>query len=395
MNRFKALQTLLFPLLILAGGAMAIRYIGTMDPLPATPVSMQARPNIQVQAIQPAWHAPKMTLTGEVYPSRQLRLMPRIAGRVVEVHPNLILGGTVKKGALLVRLEDQEAKRHIKLLASRARTAELELEIEAGRQKLAKQDWAVLRRGDSKQASDLALRLPHLGVARQKLATARIEHEQAKREHRYTLLFAPFDALVVSKDVAMGQWLVAGQEIARLIASDHFLVHLSMAQPQFSLLNHKKIQQGKGPKLFLRPSTNMQVPATVAQLTGVLGELQTTTRRLTLLAKLDNPMMSRGLPLLPGSFVHAQLTGSPQPHIYAIPTQATEDGNRIWTVQNQALKSYTIEPMWEDQGVLYVRIPQSDQRHLNLVVSPLSLPVDGQPVTLTEQQPRTKPSGAK
>ncbi|ABK44402.1 efflux transporter, RND family, MFP subunit [Magnetococcus marinus MC-1] len=387
MNRLKALRTLLFPLLILAGGAWGIRLIGSMDRLPPTPSSLQAQPVVTVQRVEPSWQAPQIILHGEVRSDRQLRLMTRIQGRVAYISPALKLGGAVKQGALLLSLEDREARLHLQAQQARTRTAELELEIEAGRQKIAKQDWAVLRLGEVEQASDLALRLPHLGVVRQKLEMARIELAQAQQELSYTKLYAPFDALVVSKDVAMGQWLKAGEEIARLLDSQRFLVHLPISSSQFALLDQNKLKLGEGPKLFLRPAHDLQAPPSVAQLTGFVGELLAPTRRLVLLAQLDNPMQNRGTLLLPGSFVQAQFTGQLQPHIYAIPPQARHNGDRIWTVetlQNPTLRSYGIHPLWQQGEVWYTTLTEAGQKPLLLVTSPLSLPVEGQSVSVTQ-----------
>ncbi len=79
-----------------------------------------------VLRLEPATVAPILTAYGTVRSRRTLELRSAAEGTVIEIHPNLVEGGTVAAGDVLVRLDPRDAEAARDLSSSDLETARLE-----------------------------------------------------------------------------------------------------------------------------------------------------------------------------------------------------------------------------------------------------------------------------
>jgi len=220
--------------------------------------------------------------------SDQVELKMEATGRVAEILVRE--GGPVRKGAVLLRLDDAEAR------AQRDRAA--------ARSRLAAANAVRLReqvRVEAASAQQLEVALADSAVASAELALAEVALEK-------TRVRAPFDGVAGLVDVSRGQWVQAGQKLTSFVARGRF--QLDWALPEGDAL---RIAPGSALP-WTEPVTGRSGVATVAALEPALDEA-TRTRGLRAVCR------SGCEALLPGMAVEVRLPVDSTP-VLAVPAQA-------------------------------------------------------------------------
>lgn len=131
--------------------------------------------------------------TGTVEPSVEVRIAPRVAGRLVELRTDE--GRRVKAGDIMARLEDNDLASSMAQLEARATYARQQHERIA---RLFQQGWSTRAALDS---------------ARAERDAARAAVEQARAQRGYMWLKAPADGLVIRRDGEVGDFIPVNQPI--------------------------------------------------------------------------------------------------------------------------------------------------------------------------------------
>ncbi len=161
-------------------------------------------------------------VSGRVTSKRIISVSARAAGQVAEVR--IVEGGRVKKGQIMIRLDDQKAENQIKQISAKlARSQEEVNGFEKTYQRLssALEFGAVTRR--------------LVEDAEAVLKTARARHNEIKQElvgakvtFDYLQIKAPFSGVVGSVFVQEGQWLSQAEKVLSLIDVRQRVVVLPM-----------------------------------------------------------------------------------------------------------------------------------------------------------------------
>ncbi|MEC7203705.1 MAG: HlyD family efflux transporter periplasmic adaptor subunit, partial [Pseudomonadota bacterium] len=198
---------------------------------------------------------PRIKLFGEIVSGRTVDLRPQVAGKILRASPNLVEGGVVRAGEVIVDIDpfDYQAalrQRKAELLEAQGRLKELKAELSGAVTLLDKDKSQVaLRRkdaerraklrgsgaGTAKASDDARLALSETEqrqIERQKeirSLRAAIEQQQAimnrlevmvevaKRDLGETRIVSPVDGFVSSVETAEGKWLNVGDNVAKLI----------------------------------------------------------------------------------------------------------------------------------------------------------------------------------
>ena len=220
--------------------------------------------------------------------SDQVDLKVEATGRVAEILVRE--GGPVRKGAVLVRLDDAEARAQRDRAAARARLAAAN--VSRAREQV---------RVEAASAQQLETVVADSAVAAAELALAEVALEK-------TRVRAPFDGVAGLLDVSRGQWVQAGQKLTSFVSKGRF--HLDWALPEGDAL-----RVGPGRSLpWKEPVSGRTGVATVAALEPALDEA-TRTRALRAVCR------SGCEALLPGMAVEIRLPVDSTP-VLAVPSQA-------------------------------------------------------------------------
>ncbi len=185
-------------------------------------------PDVRTVTVHPGQYESQITAYGEAKAHYELTLTAQVAGQVAALVDDFETGRRVSKGTLLFKLEDSDYRATVtqaELDLANARLALLEEERQGAQ---AKAEWeASGMKGEPD--SELVLRRPQLLAAQAAVTHAKAALASARKNLSQTRITAPFDALVVERNVAPGSFVQAGTEVAALYSTDR--VELSVALP--------------------------------------------------------------------------------------------------------------------------------------------------------------------
>lgn len=165
-------------------------------------------------------------------------LTARTAGRVVAVQARL--GERVRAGDVLVRLDDEEARRRAgialaALQAAEAQAARARAELSASRTRLTRREAA----SELVSREELELAREEVKVAESELKRATAAEEQARLEHEAALadlaatrVTAPFAGVVAESPLVPGARVGEGDPLARLVGDGALRVRFAVPEPE-------------------------------------------------------------------------------------------------------------------------------------------------------------------
>lgn len=278
---------------------------------------------------------------GKVQASRTASLSAPVAGPIEWISPALEAGGYVESGQVVIRLEssDFETAR----ARSRATMQQAEAEANHASAELARIEEVANRGLASDSQLQDARRQAEVTAAR--LADAEASFRQAELDFERTQIRAPFNAVVASRDVELGQYVNRAQAVAVLFGAEEVEVRVPLAIRQLGYLD---IPLGSRGEL----GENI---APVATLTGYYGgeELQWQGSMVRTEAAIDansntvqsiirvqqpDPMAeshawtNSRIPLPIGLFVRAEITGKQVADMIALPRSVIRNNNQVLVV---------------------------------------------------------------
>ncbi|MCA9611344.1 MAG: hypothetical protein KC586_01165, partial [Myxococcales bacterium] len=211
MNVSKVLKIVL-PIVVVALGVVTLR--GMIASKPEAPRRPQDTRALLVDTTQVARerHEVRVHANGTVIPAEQVVLAPEINGRVTWTSDQLVPGGRFRRGEGVLRIDPRDFRLAVEAQSAEVQRAQLEVQLEEGRQRVAEREWNLFEstreapaEGQPEASADLALRRPQRETAEVALRSARSAAERARLTLSKTNLVAPFNAMIVSENVDVGQ----------------------------------------------------------------------------------------------------------------------------------------------------------------------------------------------
>lgn len=332
MNAVRIALKIVLPLLVLALGVGAFRGLKSMrEPPPKKPPVEVAQPVEVVAPIAVEGRATVRAL-GTLVPAREVALQAEVSGRIEKVGDGFVAGGRVAAGDLLVQLDRRDYGLQIKQAQASVKRAEVNLRQEESRKAVAEREWSLVGEGAqvSARGRALALREPQIDGARAELEAARSTLSQARLAYVRTTIESPFNAVVRTESVDVGQIARPGAPLGTLVGSDAWWVQVSLPASELRWI---------------------EVPGSAATVVQVLGDGRRIERRGTVLRQLPDVdpsgLMARvmvevpdplglddadGRALLLGATVEVAIEGRPLPDALAVPREALRGEDGIWRV---------------------------------------------------------------
>ncbi len=331
-------------------------------------------PMVTSSVLTPVTTEAKFEATGTVKAGQQVTILPEVGGTIAWVSSSLTPGGIVRKGQLLVRIDNREYKLKVDALRAQVKAAEIELTREKARGKLARDEWKIS--GEKGEASPLASRRLQLESAKLNLASATSSFEQAQLKLEKTEIKAPFNASVASEKVDIGQVVGPQSQLMRLVGTGDLRLEINVpieALAKIKLNNRK--QQGSEVVVCQKLSSDRCVEAK-GFVEHIVGELDAQTRQAKLNISIPEKETRRGvIPLLPGAFVTTTITGKQEEVIYTIPRKNVFQKNQIWILRSDStITMRVVEIRWTDKEFIYGLI---NEPSISLITTKLAAPVEG------------------
>lgn len=331
-------KTLVLPILIVFLSAIATWALVQTKPQVETQDVEPLAPLVRVMAVASQDLDFDVLAQGTVLPRTETTLIAQVAGTVTSVSPNFETGGFFDQGEILATLDARDyevAVRRAKAQVAQAKLVVVQQEAEA---EVAIEEWQELGEGEP---SALVTREPQVAQARAALEAAEAELEKAELDLERTQIRAPFAGRVRTKQVDLGQFLTPGAPLAKIHATDYAEVRLPVADDQLIFLDlpftHRDTGRNRpGPETVLSARFGQERHSWRGRIVRTEGELDSRSRMLNLVARVENPYDSGGDPSRPplavGLFVEAEIGGRTAANAIVLPRSALRSNGDAYQV---------------------------------------------------------------
>ncbi len=325
---------------------------------------------VSVMKIVPKNRKASVRGMGEVVPEWQTTIRTQVGGRITYLSEKLRTGIRVKKDDILVKIDNSEYQVRVAEAEQRNAVARVQLLMEKREAEEAQRNWEHSGLSGSPDSS-LVLHEPQLEAARSELRAAQRNLERAGKELSFTILKAPYNGLIVSRNVNLGEIIFAGEEIAKIISTDKAEVAVQLNSTQWSLLSMKWNQESAE---VIDPSGKAKWPAMIKRDSGFLSS---ETRLRTLYLEVDQPYKQTP-PLLPGMFVQVELPGISFSGLLPVPESSVTKKGTFWYVDaDNILRSQKAQPVFYQKGKVFLEFSESKGEVINIVMTPTPNMISG------------------
>lgn len=340
--------------LILMAASVLITWIFGNAPEPQKDIKKSKLPRVPFANVIINSQSVPIISRGRVSASQIRQITSEITGLVIHVSADLVKGALVKKGDLLIQLDQRSFILDIAQKQTALDQAKLQL-------LKTKAKARVAQKGVGKNASEYARHIPQLRHANSQVNAAQAALDYSTEQLNKTSIKAPIDGKIIDLHITEGQFIQATSAIAKIYGTEMVEVRLPLNDRQIDILGINYKQQNK----FIGPSFNPRVTLNSYQdnnnswngyITRTEGE-RDNNQLLYVVAQVPsqshfNPTQSA---LLPGSFIQARIQGKIIDDLVIIPRNAVQANNRVWIINpNNTLASKTVDILYRGKELIYI-----------------------------------------
>ena len=367
-------------MILLFGVALMVLIFKTEPTATRVDVARETAMLVEVRTAERGRFTPVIEAMGQVVPAREVTLQPRVSGRVIELAEAFEPGGRVAEGTALLRIDPADYQAALRQRRSELAQARADLELEQGRQAVAEQDFELLGEELDEGNRHLVLRQPQLKQARAQVDFAEAALRRAELDLQRTRISAPFDAQILSRDVATGSQVNTGDSLARLVATDRYWVAASVPLSQLRWLRFAERDGEQGAPVSLRHEAAWgSSRSRQGRLQRLVGELDANARLARVLVSVEDPLALRaeaGTPsMILGAFVRTAIAGRALDDVVRLDRNLLRREDTVWVMEDGALAIRPVTVLLRDGDYAYISdgLEQGDQ----VVVTDLATVVDG------------------
>lgn len=302
-------------------------------------------------------YRPTLSVLGEVQPSRDVVMRPRVGGQIIELEPAFVPGGLLEAGEPLVYLDPSDFEPTVATRRSELEQVEAELAIEQGRQRVAKQEFELLGEDINDENRSLVLREPQIEQIQARLDAARAALLLAELDLERTTVRAPFAAQVLTRDVNVGSQIGMGDTLGRLVGIDEYWVIASVPLRDLRWIAFGDDTGSAGSRARVRHSTAWE-PGVYreARVSRLIGEVDGQTRLARVLLTLPDPLArnAEGPRVVLGTLLQVEIEGTQLSGVVRLNRDYLRQNDTVWLLSNGALEIREVKVSFRDATYAYI-----------------------------------------
>ena len=301
--------------------------------------------SVEVIVVRPQSVQLKVNSQGTLLPTIETDLIAEVSGRVIKVSDSFRIGNSFRKGDSLIKIDPADYEAAAANASAILADAELALAQEQARSEQAAIDWQAL--GDGKP-SDLTLRKPQLAQAKARIASAKARLKRALRDIARTEIIAPYDGVVLSKQVDLGQYVIANpaNPLGRIYSTGSAEIRLPITEKEATLLDQRTKRQR-----FVKLTNDTDQGTHMAPLVRIEENVDPSNRLLYAVARIQDPFAPAPdqSTLRRGTFLQAVIEGRNLSDAYILPRYALRGSNTVYIVsKSNKLETRMVEIIKSD-----------------------------------------------
>ncbi|MEC7551022.1 MAG: efflux RND transporter periplasmic adaptor subunit, partial [Pseudomonadota bacterium] len=325
---------------------------------------------------------------GKVQAAQTASLSAPVAGPVEWISSSMEAGGYVEEGQALLRLEASDFETALERSWANLQQAQAESEF-ADTELARMRELAEQRLASDSQLQDAQRRA---NVNKARLIDAQASYDQAQLDLDRTEIRAPFNAIIQSRDVELGQYVNRAQSVALLYGADEVEVRVPLAIRQLGFLNVPLGQRGEiseehAPDVLLTGMYGGQKYNWPGKLVRIEASIDPSSNTVQTIIRVSQPSTDedqdenglRRIPLPIGLYVEADIEGRTVANIISLPRSVIRNNNQVLIVDAENKMYYREVEIFrlEEQQVLISSGILPGER---ICISPIQAVVDGMAV---------------
>ncbi len=346
------------PLLILVVGIAVAMVMVSNRQVPPSEAGPNRLPYVETQNIDLGPQPIVISAHGTVISSQILRLASEVSGPVVWVSPSFNEGQYVQAGEELLKIE----------------AIPYELALAQAQASLASAKVALADAEALQRKARIVEAKANIEVAENLVRKATLDLSK-------TTVRAPFNAILDTVPVELGEYLNPGKLVANLLGTDVAEVHLPLLQSDAVYLDKNNQVQVEIKRQIA--GEERVWPARFARLEG---RLNAQTRVMNAVVEIAEPYAPQdgGIPLVLGAFVEVEISGEAVTNAATIPQMAIHAGSTVYVFEDGMIRKREVEQVHADgRGNVVIRGLESGEK---LVVNRLETMYDSMPVAVKNEQ---------
>jgi len=387
-------KTLLICVLILLAAGGITTYIFFTEPTASkSGATKETAMLVDIIGVERGTYEPTIIATGTVQPAQDIMLSPRVSGQIVSRSNAFVPGGFVQEGQTLLQIDPADYENTLALRKSDLSQAMADLNIEKGRQEIARRDYQLVGDTLSQENKALVLREPQLEAVQAQIEAAQASVEQAELALDRTTIKAPFDAQILTRIANVGSQVAPGDNLGRLVGIDEYWVETTIPLSKLHWLAFPDARNAKGSKVKIRNRTAWaEDEYRTGYIQRLVGTLDTQTRLARVLVTVPDPMAywrsNAGQPsLIIGAFVETSIQAKELPDVIRLDRDYIRGDETVWVMEDGKLRIQDVNIVFQDAEYAYIAdgLNEDDQ----VVITNLATVVEGTRLRLENAQQDT------
>lgn len=374
------LQLFLCVAIIGCGVALATYYLKTSPKAKAKKRDPRP-PMVQTKAVTFQSYSLDVMAMGTIQAAEKIELTPGIGGEIIEISSLFAPGANFNKDDSLVTIDPIDYKLTVLQLQTEVAIAQHELDLEMGNQQVALQEFEILGQDVSQSEKRLMLRKPQLDIKHATLKNKQAKLAQAEINLMRTEVLAPFNGVVISREVNRGSRVNQSSVIATLAGTDEYWVKLAVPVEQLQWIEFPSATalQGAEVEIFMQDSDPKN--SRFGKIHSLAAGLENQGKMAVAYATIQDPLCLNekniNKPrLLLNTFVKARIQGVELDSVAVIKRDHLRENNTVWLMDHDdKLEVRPLEIVASTRDLVLVRNGLKDGELL--ITSGLSSPVAG------------------
>jgi len=352
----KKKRRILIPVAIIFSGIILVIVLGNFRAKPKRQSNIEKLPLVRTQLFKPKTETISIFGTGSVEPERSVNIISQVSGVIIEVTDQIMEGEKFRKNDLLFKIDPEEHFLRVKNAEALLLQQEMLYLTEKRNSDIAKFEWEEFAKDNPDVKPDsLTLREPQLKLAEANYESAKASLELAELNLKRTEIRAPFNGIVMKRQLDAGQYVGPGTAMAQIFGTEKAVIIVPVKHEEL-----KWLKNGFSSEAVITAEYAGDERTWSGKLVRKEASLNMKSRMSNLVIEVDDPQNSQN-PLPFGLFVTVEITGRKFPSLYKIPRHLVRSGNIVLTVSDNKVVFNRVNVLkyYDDFALIDTGLPEN------------------------------------
>ena len=327
---------------------------------------------------------------GSVEPRTETTLVAEVAGQIVSVSPNFLAGGFFRQGEVLLQIDPSDYETGLLRAQASLASRRAQYADQKARSEQALKDWTNL--GREGEPSDLVLRKPQLAEALAGVQAAEAELQEAERDLQRTRIRLPYDGLVRSKLVDVGQYVAPGTPLGVTFSVNTAEIRLPLSSTDLAFLelpSATRLDRARRVPVTLAAEDGGLGGRWQAEIVRTEGVVDQSSRVVYAVAEVVDPYgvlnQSEQAELKMGTFVRAEIQGLRVENVVVLPRSVLRPEDTVLIAnEERRLEVRPVEVARAEPRLVYISggIAEGEL----VVTTSMDAPIPGTKLAISSEQ---------